>query len=223
MMRPPPRSTLFPYTTLFRSPRESRLKPLRFDVHSVLRGLYVWRLALASVLYLALITVRPAYYDPEPSVFGIALLAAFVFTGVSWFWTRRRTRTPGSGFLHLQSAFDMILVTAAVHATWAGGQSQLAPLYILVIAVSAILLPPTGVPLIASFGIVLYFADAMLLHGGAPDTGLLLQLLVFAVVALTSAMIAGRLRAAGTESAELAEELAAFRLKEGDVRRLTIR
>jgi signal transduction histidine kinase len=119
--------------------------------------------------------------------------------------------------------FDMLLVTTAVHVTWTEGHSLLAPLYIMVIALSALILPPAGVPLIASFGIVLYFADAMLLQGSGADTGLLLQLVVFAVVAFSCAMIAGRLRAAGTEKEQLAAELAEFRLKEADIRRLAIR
>jgi len=116
-----------------------------------------------------------------------------------------------------------MLVTAAVHVTWSDGQSQLAPLYILVIAVSALLIVPSGVPLVASLGMVLYFADAMLLHGGVADTGLLIQLLVFTIVALTSAIIAARLRAASAASESLAAELAEFRLRESDMRRLVIR
>jgi two-component system sensor histidine kinase PilS (NtrC family) len=79
------------------------------------------------------------------------------------------------------------------------------------------------VPLIASLGIVLYFADAMLAHEAEPSVGLLIQLLIFAAVALTCAVIAGRLRAAGTESEALAQELAEFRLRESDMRRLLVR
>jgi two-component system sensor histidine kinase PilS (NtrC family) len=79
------------------------------------------------------------------------------------------------------------------------------------------------VPLIASLGMVLYFADAMLLHQGQADLGLLIQLLVFAAVAFVSGIIAGRLRAASSASEQLAAELAAFRLRESDMRRLIIR
>jgi two-component system sensor histidine kinase PilS (NtrC family) len=63
----------------------------------------------------------------------------------------------------------------------------------------------------------------MLLHGGTADTGLLIQLIVFSIVALTSAIIAARLRAASSASESLAAELAAFRLRESDMRRLLIR
>ena len=156
-------------------------------------------------------------------IVSLAVVGALAFTAASFIWTDLTGHEPGPQFIYLQVAFDMLLVTAAVHVTWSDGQSQLAPLYILVIAVSALLVVPSGVPLVASLGMVLYFADAMLLHGGQADTGLLLQLVVFTMVALTSGVIAARLRAAGTASEQLAEELAAFRLREADVRKLLVR
>jgi two-component system sensor histidine kinase PilS (NtrC family) len=70
---------------------------------------------------------------------------------------------------------------------------------------------------------VLYFADAMLLHGGQASTALLSQLVVFTFVAVTSAVIAARLRAASSASEALAAELAEFRLRETDMRRLVVR
>lgn len=204
-------------------PRERRRAAVHFDAHRVLRGLYAGRLVTAGVLYLASVAVWLGTDGSGTMIFSLGLVAAVSFTAASWIWTDLRQHDPDPGFLYLQSAFDVLLVTAWVHVTWADGQSQLAPLYILVIAVGALLLPPTGAPLIASFGIALYFADAMLAQGEAPTTALLLQLLVFAIVAFTSAVIAGRLRAAGTESEQLAAELAAFRLQEAEVRRLVIR
>lgn len=203
--------------------REIRLKSINFDPHRVLRGLYVGRLMMAAVLYLASVAVWLGTNTRGTTILSLALVAAIGFTAASYIWTDLRQREPGHTFLYLQSIFDMVLVTTAVHVTWADGQSQIAPLYILVIAVSALLLPAQGVPLIASLGIALYFADAILVHGGAFGTPLLLQLLVFAIVALTSAIIAGRLRAAGSETEQLARELAEFRLKEADVRRLVVR
>jgi signal transduction histidine kinase len=199
------------------------LKSIRFDTGRVLRGLYAGRLLMAGVLYLASVAVWVGTQSSGTMILSLALVAAVAFTAGSWIWTDLRQHSPGLSFLYLQTVFDMLLVTAAVHVTWSDGDSQLAPLYILVIAASALLLPANGVPLIASFGMVLYFADAMLAHSGTPDTALLLQLLVFAIVALTSALVASRLRQAGHESEQLAAELAAFRLKETDMRSLAVR
>jgi signal transduction histidine kinase len=114
-------------------------------------------------------------------------------------------------------------VTAVVHVTWSGTQSEFAPLYILVIAVSALLVPPAGVPLTAALAIVLYFADAMVGHDIVPGTAIFFQLTVFAVVALASGIIAAKLRAAGAQTEELAAELAAFRLRDSDMRKLELR
>jgi signal transduction histidine kinase len=162
--------------------------------------------------------------DSESTLIAsLALVATMGFTAGSYIWSDLRQHPPSQTFGYLQVTFDMLLVTAAVHVTWSGGQSQLAPLYILVIAVAALLVAPTGVPLVASIGIVLYFADAMLLHGGEANVALLIQLLIFAMVALTCAVIAARLRAAGSEREAIAAELAEFRLRESDMRRLIVR
>ena len=196
---------------------------MTFNPRRLLRGLYIGRLIVAAALFTAVVMAGWGSGSQATMIASLALVAALAFTTASFIWTDLTGHRPGPSFMYMQVAFDMMLVTAAIHVTWADGQSQLAPLYILVIAVSALLVAPSGVPLIASLGMVLYFADAMLLHGGHADTGLLIQLVVFSIVALTSGIIAARLRAAGSASEKLAEELAEFRLRETDMRRLLIR
>jgi signal transduction histidine kinase len=200
-----------------------REHPVTFHPRSVLRGLYVGRLVLASVLFVAVVLGDLGQGPSARAITSLTFVAALAFTAVSFIWTDLTQHEPGTSFHYVQTVFDMLLVTAAVHVTWSLGQSQLAPLYILVIAVSALLLPASGVPLIASFGMVLYFADAMLLHGGDASTALLSQLVVFTIVAITSAVISAKLRAASAQNEALAAELAAFRLRESDLRGLTIR
>lgn len=195
---------------------------MTFRPRRVLRGLYVGRLTLAVILFMSIV-VAGIGDSSSQTIVSLALVAALAFTAMSFIWIDLTGHEPGPSFMYLQVAFDMLLVTAAVHVTWSDGQSNLAPLYILVIAVSAILVAPSGVPLIASLGMVLYFADAMLLQSGQADTGLLSQLVVFTIVAITSGIIAARLRAAGAASEQLAEEIAAFRLRESDMRRLVVR
>ncbi len=202
---------------------EPLVTPVTVDTRRVLRGLYIGRIALAAGLFVNTVLLTPSVNKGSQIIAAGALFAAVLFTAVSLFLTEVRQRTATASLLYLQPVFDMILVTATVHVTWAGGQSQLAPLYILVIAVSALLVPPSGVPLVTSFGIVLYFADAMLGHGGNPSTELFLQLAVFAVVALSCGVLAARLRVASSGHDELAAEVAAFRLRETDMKRLTMR
>ncbi|MEO8193840.1 MAG: ATP-binding protein [Gemmatimonadales bacterium] len=194
-----------------------------FDQKRLLRGLYLGRLVLAIALFLGVVAIGPNARNSATLIAFVAVASAIAFTAGSFAWTEVRHHEPSRNFLYLQSSFDMLLVTAAVHLSWFGGQSQLAPLYILVIALSALLVPPSGVPLIACLGMVLYFGDVVLVQRGAADAGVFIQLLVFAMVGATSGIIAARLRAVGSASEELAAELAEFRLRETDMRRLTVR
>jgi signal transduction histidine kinase len=185
-----------------------------------LHWVYLARLAVATAIFFAAVSVWLHADSAATLMASLAFIGALGFTAVSYFWTTSWNRPATPTFLYLQIIFDLALVTVAVHVTWDGYQSQFAPLYILVIAVSALLVPPAGVPLNAALGIVLYMADAVLGHQVTPDRPLLFQLAVFALVALSSAVIAAKLRAAGAQSEELAAELAEFRLLEGDMRNI---
>jgi signal transduction histidine kinase len=139
------------------------------------------------------------------------------------FYSEQRNRSPGDTFFYLQVMFDLLLVTAVVYLTQAGTPSQLAPLYILVIAVSALVLPPGGVLLIAALGDVLYFAVTIVGRSTVFDLPILVQLLIFGAVALGCGYIGARLRQANAGREEMAAELAAFRLREADIERLHTR
>ncbi len=139
------------------------------------------------------------------------------------FYSERRERPPGNTFFYVQMVFDLLLVTAVVHLTQAGTPSQLAPLYILVIAVSALVLPPGGVLLIAALGDVLYFAVTIVDQATVFDFPVLVQLGIFGAVALGCGYIGARLRQANAGREEMAAELAAFRLREADIERLHTR
>jgi signal transduction histidine kinase len=199
------------------------VQPAVPSVFRTLRWVYIGRLVLAAAIFFAAVSVWLDADSVVTLVASIAFIGAVGFTVFSQLWTRSWGRPATATFLYLQVVFDLLLVTAAVHVTWDGWQSEFAPLYILVIAVSALLVPPTGVPLTAGLGIVLYSADAILGHGVGLSSPLVFQLGVFAVVALTCGLIAARLRAAGAQNEELAAELAAFRLREGDMRLLELR
>jgi len=188
-----------------------------------LRAVYLGRFVLASAIFFAALSVWLHANSVDTLIAALAFIIALIFGSVSFLWTGAWRRPATTTFIYTQALFDLLLVTAAVHVTWDGSQSEFAPLYILVIAVYALLVPPAGVPLIAALAIVLYVADAMLGHDVVPGPALFLQLAVFAVVAFTSAIIAARLRAVGARGEELAEELAAFRLRESDMRNLEVR
>jgi signal transduction histidine kinase len=139
------------------------------------------------------------------------------------FRSEQRNSEPGDTFFYVQMLFDLLLVTTVVHLTQAGTPSQLAPLYILVIAVSALLLPPGGVLLIALLGDVLYFGVTIVDQASSFDLPVLVQLGIFGAVALGCGYIGARLREANAGREEMAAELAAFRLREADIERLHTR
>ncbi len=138
-------------------------------------------------------------------------------------YAARRPTGLGDTFYYLQTVFDLLLVTAIVHVTQAGNPSQLAPLYILVIAISALLLPPAGVVLIALLGDVFYFAITIADRSTVFEAPVLVQLGIFGAVALGCGYIGARLREAHSNREEMAAELAAYRLREADVERLHTR
>jgi signal transduction histidine kinase len=153
----------------------------------------------------------------------LAFVSTLLFTAGSMLYSERRMFSPGNTFFYVQMMFDLLLVTAVVHLTQTGTPSQLAPLYILVIAVSALVLPPGGVLLIAALGDVLYFAVTIIDQASTFDVPVLVQLGIFGAVALGCGYIGSRLRLANAGREEMAAELAAFRLREADIERLHTR
>jgi signal transduction histidine kinase len=189
----------------------------------VLRVLYLGRLSLASAIFIAAIVVWRAADTTATLIATLAFVATLLFTGASLLASERRTSQPGNSFFYVQIVFDLLLVTTVVHLTQSGTPSQLAPLYILVIAVSALVLPPTGVLLIALLGDVLYFSVTLVDQASAVNLPVLVQLGIFGAVALGCGYIGARLREANAGREEMAAELAAFRMREADIERLHTR
>jgi len=197
--------------------------PIAGGRERVLRVLYLGRLSLATAIFVAAIVVWRRADSTATLVATLAFVSTLLFTAASMLQSARKQVIAGDTFFYLQVLFDLFLVTAVVHITQTGAPSQLAPLYILVIAVSALLLPPAGVLLIAALGDVLYFAVTLLDNATPFDLPILVQLAIFGAVALGCGYIGARLREAHAGREEMAAELAAFRLREADIERLHTR
>ncbi len=189
----------------------------------VLRALYVGRLSLATAIFIAAVVGWRAADSTATLIATLAFIATLLFTGASMFYSEKKGRPRGDTFFYMQMVFDLLLVTTVVRLTQAGTPSQLAPLYILVIAVSTLLLPPGGVLLVATLGDVLYFAVTIADKETAFDLPVVVQLVIFGAVALGCGYIGARLRQANAGREEMAAELAAFRLREADIERLHTR
>jgi len=178
---------------------------------------------LATAIFIAAIVVWRAADSTATLIATLAFVSAWLFTAGSMLYTVKKGPRSGDRFFYIQVLFDLFLVTTVVHLTQAGTPSQLAPLYILVIAVSALVLPATGVLLIALLGDVLYFAVTIVDQASPFDVPVLVQLGIFGAVALGCGYIGARLREANAGQEEMAAELAAFRLREADIERLHTR
>jgi two-component system, NtrC family, sensor histidine kinase PilS len=203
------------YAVISRQPAEARAV---IDLRRLLRWIYIGRLAMATAIYLAAVFAWRVAERSDTLVASLLITGAMVFTVGSAAYSEIYKNPMGRTFLSLQSVFDLVLVTAIVHITGAG-TSQFTALYILVIAVSALLLS-TGAALgMAALGCVLYFIDIIVLSRAPLDMGLWLQLGVFATVALSSGFIAARLREARVGTDELVAELVKVRLQATDILR----
>ena len=188
----------------------------------VIRFVYLGRASLATAIFVAAIAAWQAADKSSTLIATLTFVSALLFSAASVAYSRMHS-APTTSFYYLQAIFDLLVVTAIVHVTELAGPSPFSPLYILVIAVSALLLPSGGVLLIAALGDTLYLADSLLTHQSSYGSAVILQIVVFGAVALGCGLIAARLRGAESGKEEMAAELAAFRLREADIERLHTR
>jgi two-component system sensor histidine kinase PilS (NtrC family) len=171
----------------------ANVRPLR-----LLRWLYLGRLTLAAGIFGGALLVWRGTAPETTLLATLALLLSVAMTLASLWWTHVLERPPGENFMYVQVIFDTLLVTAVVHLTQ-GPRSEFSPLYILVIAAGALLLPLRGGMLISGLASILYFADIVWLQTTTPPPGtLLLQVIVFVLIALATGALGDRLRRTGT-------------------------
>jgi signal transduction histidine kinase len=210
----------------YRTPQSLSAAPAQtrqISVRRILWWLYLARLVAATSVFVAAVYAWQYASRVDTLLASLLFAGAMLFTGLSALYTHVYRRSIAIAVLYAQAIFDVALVTTMVHLTWDVSSSQFAPLYILVIAVSALLLPARGVTLISALAIILFAGEAVLVRGDAVGIGVALQLAVFAIVALGSGYIASRLRAQSAGSEAMAEELARFRLRQGEVEKLHLR
>lgn len=185
---------------------------------SLLRSVYVGRMCVAAAIYLAAV-LKFAVAEPlDLLVTSFLLVATVVMTGASYWYTHVLRRTTGLTFRYVQALFDVALVTTVVHIT-GGPQSDLTPLYVPLIAVTAVLMPPASTALITALVGLVYVADVFFGHRTPMSAQITLQLLVFVAVAAVTAYFASRVSVMGAEREALAGELRQARLEAADVLR----
>src|SRR5712692_7232568 len=169
----------------------------------LLRLVYIGRVCLAIAIYIT--TALKIRVAAPLDILGTSLMlvTAAAVTLASYWHTHFRRRLPGPTFLYLQALFDVLLITAVVHMT-GGADSDLASLYVILIAVTALLMPPANAGLVTLFAGLVYFADVVWGHSATFSAGVWIQLTVFALVAVVTAYVATRVNVMGAEREALA-------------------
>jgi len=176
-------------------------------------------MCLASAILIAAVSNWSVSDSSLTLVASLAFALSTVVTVLSAVYSEVYRRRLGPTFLYLQAFFDLLLVTAVVHVT-NGSSSPFSALYILVIATASLLVPAGGGLLVAALGIVLYFADVVMLRGpAASDPGVWLQLGVIALVALVIRYLSAELRESGEGAGQLVAALQQSRLQADDILR----
>src|SRR5512135_874687 len=197
----------------FRSSSRASVMP---GPRALLRLVYLWRFSVAIAMYLSA-ALRVRVVAPlDLLVTSILLIATLVFTSASYWYSHVRAVTPSRTFLYLQALYDVALVTAVVHVT-GGPDSDFQSLYVPVIAVTAVLMPPTSTALVTALAALAYLADLLWGHHAAVNGTLWIQLVLFGLVAAVPAYFASRIKVMSAEHEALAVELRQARLEASDV------
>jgi two-component system, NtrC family, sensor histidine kinase PilS len=183
---------------------------------TLLRLVYVGRMCVAVAIYLSAALRVQVAAPLDILVTSLMLLAALGVTASSYWHTHVRNRRPGGNFLYLQALFDVALITTVVHMT-GGPESTFTGLYVLLIAATALLMPPTSTGLVTILAGLVYFADVFFGYRTAVASTIWIQLGIFAAIAAVTAFIASRVSVMGAEREALAAEVRQVRLEASDV------
>src|SRR5213592_5180445 len=184
----------------------------------LLRLIYLGRMCLAIAIYVtAALKVRVAA-PLDILATSLILVTAAGVTLASYWHTHFRRKVPGPTFLYLQALFDVLLITAVVHMT-GGADSDLASLYVILVAVTALLMPPANAGLVTVFAGLMYFADVFWGHSPGVSAGIWIQLGVFALVTVVIAYVSSRVNVLGRREEALTAEVRQVQLEADDVLR----
>ena len=195
---------------------QSRLGALAPSPAGLLRWVYFGRVILAVVIFLTAVFSFEAVPTLTLVALAVAAVSSVLVSAASLWHTHIRRRRPSRTFLYMQVLFDLALVTTVVHFT-GGSFSEFPALYIIVIAVSAVLMPFGSSLLVTALASSLYIADVVWWHQIALSIAVLVQIGVFVGVFLATGLITSRVQWAGAEREELHQEMERLRLEATDI------
>ncbi len=188
------------------------------SAHQLLIWVYWGRVTVAIAIFVAAALSFNVVAPGIIVVLSVAALTSVGVSGASVWYTHIRRNVPGRTFLYGQALFDLSLVTTVVHLT-EGPASLFPALYILIIAVSAVLMPLQSSLLITALAGLLYFADMALLQPVSLTAAAGLQIAVFVAVFIVTGLIGSRVRTADVERQVLQQEVRRLRIEAADILR----
>ncbi|MFC1640412.1 PAS domain-containing protein, partial [Gemmatimonadota bacterium] len=188
------------------------------SAHELLKWVYWGRVTVAIGIFVAAALSFDVVSAGIIVVLSVAALLSVGVSGASVWYTHIRRKMPGRTFLYGQALFDLGLVTTVVHLT-EGPASLFPALYILIIAVSAVLMPLQSSLLVTALASLLYFADIALLQPVSLTVAAGLQIAVFVAVFLVTGLIGSRVRTADVAREVLQQEVRRLKLEAADVLR----
>jgi two-component system sensor histidine kinase PilS (NtrC family) len=199
-----------------------------YDVSRVLYWIYAGRVTVTLAVYGAALVVGDGWlaggaWLPGMSVRTmsfVALAGVGLITALSYSYSHiRRVDPPDQGFIRTQSLFDVLLLTGIVHFT--GGSESVFPplLYIALVSGYALITPLSACVLIALATGFAYMLEIALAYPEQLGIAVVLQILIFTIVALVSGLIGGRLREIGNQLSSVEGELTRLRVGTSDILR----
>ncbi len=207
-----------------RSPRQQSVLDARRN--QVLYWIYAGRLTVALSIYGVALFLgeEPALpdwlsgVDARPLALG-TLLTMVVFTSVSYWWSHRKRKNASERFLYVQASLDVLLVSGIIFLT--GGSDSVFPplLYIALVSGYALIMTVSAGILIAILTGACYLGVVAFAYPEQLGLAVVLQTLIFTLVALVSGLIGGRLRQVGDRLSSLEGELHRLRFGTSDILR----
>jgi two-component system, NtrC family, sensor histidine kinase PilS len=191
---------------------------LTFPSPALFRWLFLGRLAVVGGVLLGALTRGWLSMEAEDTrLITIMFVVALVVTAASFWHTRIRSVPPGPNFLYIHVITDIALATGIVEVTGGAFTSPFAPLYVLVIAEAALLLPFAAVLLMGMLTAAVYLWDLMFRNPVDSADWIGYQVALFAIIALVTGALGERLKRKGALLGSVELELRQLRLDTGDI------
>jgi len=194
--------------------------------NQVLYWIYAGRLTVALSIYGVALFLGQEPLLPEaireigarPLALG-TLLVVVVFTAASYWWSHRKRVIASERFLYVQASLDVLLVSGIIFLT--GGSESVFPplLYIALVSGYALIMTVSAGVLIALLTGACYLAVVAFAYPEQFGLPVLLQTMIFTLVALVSGLIGGRLSQVGDRLSSLEGELHRLRFGTSDILR----